>query len=67
MLGVTALAKGCGDGDTPTVPPPREPAPPRTVTVSPAMAELTVLGATAQLAKEVRDQNAGAMAGVTVS
>ena len=31
------------------------------------MAELTVLGATVQLAAEVRDQNAGVMAGVTVT
>ena len=31
------------------------------------MAESTVLGATAQLAAEVHDQNAGGMAGVTVS
>ena len=67
VLGVTVLAKGCGDGHAPIAPPPLEPAHPTTVTLSPAMAELTVLGATAQLAKEVRDQNAGVMAGVTVT
>ena len=67
VLGVTAVAKGCGDSDTPTAPPPPEPARPTTVTVSPAMAELTILGATVQLAAEVRDQNAGVMAGVTVT
>ena len=67
MLGVTALAKGCGEGHTSIAPPPLEPARPTAVTVSPAMAELTVLGETAQLAKEVRDQNAGVMAGITVT
>ncbi|MDE2754017.1 MAG: Ig-like domain-containing protein [Gemmatimonadota bacterium] len=35
--------------------------------MSAAMAELTVLGATFQLAAEVRDQNAGVMAEVTVT
>ena len=67
VLGVTALAKGCGGSDAPTAPPPPEPARPTTVTVSPSMAELTVLGATIQLAAEVRDQNARVMAGVTVT
>ena len=61
------MAKGRGDGNTPIAPPPGEPARPTTVTVSPALAELTVLGATFQLAAEVRDQNAGGMAGVTLT
>ncbi len=67
VLAVVALAKGCGDGDSPTTPPP-QPDPPRptTVTVSPATAELTALGETVQLTLEVRDQNTGVMADVTV-
>ena len=56
----------CG-GDSPTVPPTPEPARPTTVTVSPATAELTALGATVQLSAEVRDQNARVMAGATVT
>ena len=40
---------------------------PATVTVSPATAPLTALGTTVQLMAEVRDQNAGVMAGATVT
>ena len=67
VLAVVALAKGCGDGDSPTAPPTPEPARPTTVTVSPATDELTALGATVQLTAEVRDQNARVMAGATVT
>ena len=56
VLAVVALAKGCGDGESPTTPPTPEPARPTTVTVSPATAELTALGETVQLTAEVRDQ-----------
>ena len=67
VLAVVALAKGCGDGDSPTAPPTPEPARPTTVTVSPATDELTALGETVQLTAEVRDQNARVMAGATVT
>ena len=67
VLAVVALAKGCGDGESPTAPPTLEPARPTTVTVSPATAELTALGETVQLTAEVRDQNARVMAGATVT
>ncbi len=55
----------CGDGGT--EPPPPDLPRPTTVTVSPATAQLTALGATVQLSAEVRDQNGGVMAGATVS
>ena len=67
VLAVVALAKGCGDGDSPTAPPTPEPARPTTVTVSPATHGLTALGATVQLSAEVRDQNARVIAGATVT
>ena len=67
VLAVVALAKGCGDGDSPSAPPTPEPARPTTVTVSPATHGLTALGATVQLSAEVRDQNARVMAGATVT
>ena len=67
LLAVVALAKGCGDGESPSAPPMPEPARPTTVTVSPATRELTVLGATVQLSAEVRDQNDRVMAGATVT
>ena len=67
VLAVVALATGCGDGDSPSAPPTPEPARPTTVTVSPATHELTALGTTVQLSAEVRDQNAGVMAGATVT
>ena len=66
LLAVVALAKGCGDGESPSAPPMPEPARPTTVTVSPATHELTALGTTVQLSAEVRDQNARVMAGATV-
>ncbi|MCY3698541.1 MAG: Ig-like domain-containing protein [Gemmatimonadetes bacterium] len=64
---------GCGDSTTDPVPPPPPPPPPpdppraTTVTVSPATAELTALGATVQLAADIRDQNGQTMAGATVT
>ena len=66
VLAGLALPWACGD--SPTEPPP-QPDPPRptTLTVSPATAELTALGATVQLTAEVRDQNARLMAGATVT
>ena len=67
VLAVVALAKGCGDGDSPTAPPTPEPARPTTVTVSPATHELTAFGTTVQLTVEVRDQNARVMVGATVT
>ena len=67
VLVVVALVKGCGDADSPIAPPPPDPIRPTTVTVSPATAELTALGATIQLTVEVRDQNARVMAGATVT
>ena len=54
----------CGDGATE---PPPDPPRPTTVTVSPATAELTALGATVQLTAEVRDQRGQAMPGATVA
>ncbi len=65
-LAGVALVWACG-GDSPTAPPTPEPARPTTVTVSPVTPELTVLGAIVQLTAEVRDENAGVMAGVTVT
>ena len=55
----------CGDGGTEPARP--DPARPTTVTVSPATAQLTALGATLQLSAEVRDQNGSVMAGATVN
>ena len=56
---------GCGDGGT--EPQPLEPLKPTRVTVVPATAELTALGATVQLTGQVHDQNGQAMAGVVVT
>ena len=67
VLAVAALAKGCGDGDSPSAPATPEPARPTTVTVSPTTHELTALGTTVQLTAEVRDQNSRVMAGATVT
>ena len=64
MASATLWAYACGDGTT--EPPPYFPEP-ATVTVSPATAELTALGATVQLSAEVRDQNGQVMAGATVT
>ena len=69
LAGLGWLA-GCGDSTTdPVPPPPPPPDPPRatTVAVSPAVAELNALGATVQLAAEVRDQNGQVMAGAAVT
>ncbi len=60
-------AAGCGDGVTEPPAPPSDPPRPTTVTVSPSTAELTAVGATVQLAVEVRDQNGNAMAGAPVT
>ena len=57
-------ALSCGDGATE---PPPDPPRPTTVTVSPATAELTALGATVQLRAEVLDQYGQVMAGAAVS
>ena len=54
----------CGDGTTD--PPPPDPPRATTVTVTPATAELTALGATVRLSANVRDQNGQAMAGAAV-
>ncbi len=59
-----AWAYACGDD---TTEPPPDPPRPTTVTVSPATAELTALGATVQLTAEVRDQSGQVMGGVTVT
>ena len=67
VAAVVAWAKGCGDGDTPTTPPPPETTRPTTISVSPAAAELTALGATVQLTAEVRDQDSRVMTGATVT
>ena len=67
MLAAVALVKGCGDGPTELPPPQPEPARPTTVTVTPATAELTALGAALQLTAEVRDQEGRVMAGAAVT
>ncbi|MDE0605170.1 MAG: Ig-like domain-containing protein, partial [bacterium] len=64
-LSAALWAYACGDGAT--EPPPPDPPRPTTVTVSPAAAELTALGATVQLSAEVRDQNGQVMAAATVA
>ena len=64
LLIAMPLANGCGDAGDPAVP---EPARPTTVTVSPATAELTALGANVQLSAQVLDQNGQAMAGANVA
>ena len=67
VLTAVAVAKGCGDGGSPAAPPTPEPARPTTVAVSPLTAGLAALGATVRLTAEVRDQDAGVMAGATVT
>jgi hypothetical protein len=59
-LSATVWAYACGDGATEPAPTP-DPPRPTTVTVTPASAELTAIGATVQLAAQVRDQNGQAM------
>ena len=65
--GVAAASACGGDSGGPTAPPTVDPPRATTVTVSPATAELTAVGATVQLSAEVRDQNGQAMAGATVT
>ena len=60
------LANACGDGGTEPQPQPPDPPRPTSVAVTPATAQLTAIGQTAQLAAEVRDQNGNAMAGVAL-
>lgn len=64
-LAGASWTSACGDGATE---PPR-PDPPRatTVTVTPATAQLSALGATVQLSAQVLDQNGQAMAGAAVA
>ncbi len=66
VLAAVVLSSGCGDGESPIGPPP-DPPRPTTVTVSPATAELSALGATARLTAEVRDQNGQAMAAAAIA
>ena len=66
LLAAVALTRGCGDGDSPIAPPP-DPPRPATVSVSPATAEFSALGASVQLTAEVRDQSGNVMAGVAVA
>ena len=66
LVAGVAMVWACG-GDSPAAPPTPETARPTTVTVSPAMTELTAWGATVRLTAEVRDQNARVMAGTTVA
>ena len=57
-------------GDSATAPPQTAPPPaprPATVSVSPSTAELTAVGATVQLAADVRDQNGQPLAGTAVT
>ena len=67
MVSVTLWAYACGDGTTEPPAPPPDPPRPTTITVSPATAELTALGATVQLSAEVKDQNGQVMSGATVT
>ena len=65
-LSAVLWAYACGDGTTePPIPLP-DPPRPTTVTVMPATARLSALGATVQLSAEVRDQNGQVLAGTTV-
>ena len=67
FLALTATAlwlTGCGGDDDPVAPPPPVPT---EVVVSPPEARLRALGATAQLAATVQDQNGQAMSGVAVT
>ena len=63
VVSATLWVYACGDGTT--EPPPYFPEP--ATVVSPATAELTALGATAQLSAEVRDQNNAVMTRATVT
>ena len=66
VLACTAWALGCG-GDDGTAPQPPDPPRPTTVVLSPATSELAALGATVQLAAEVRDQNGNVMGGAALT
>ena len=66
ILAGVAWFVGCGDSTTDPAQPPEFPVP-ATITVSPATAELTAVGATVQLSAEVRDQNGRVMAGAAVT
>ncbi|MDE2979919.1 MAG: Ig-like domain-containing protein [Gemmatimonadota bacterium] len=66
-LAATVWACGCEERATePATPTPAAPRP-TTVTVTPSTAQLVALGATVQLAAEVRDQNGQPMEGSTVT
>ncbi|MDE2751723.1 MAG: Ig-like domain-containing protein, partial [Gemmatimonadota bacterium] len=67
VISATIWVYACGDGATEPAPLPPDPPRPTTVTVSPATAQLTALGATVQLSAEVRDQNGQVIAGATVT
>ena len=66
-LSTTLWAYACGDGATEPISPPPDPPRPTTVTVTPAMASLTAIGATVQMSAHVLDQNGLAMAGAAVT
>ncbi len=66
ILAGVAWSVGCGDSTTDPAQPPEIPVP-ATITVSPATAELTAVGATVQLSAEVRDRNGRVMAGAAVT
>ena len=65
-LSAALWAYACGDGATEPAPTP-DPPRPTTLTVTPATAELSAIGATVQLTAEVRDQNGSVMGGVAVA
>lgn len=61
-----ALTQGCGDGDSLIAPTPDPPSP-TMVSASPAIPEFSALGATVQLAAEVRNQSGSDLAGAAVA
>ena len=65
ILVLALLTAGCGDGGT--EPAPAEPRRATTLTVTPATAELTALGASVQLSAQVLDQIGQAMAAAVVN
>ncbi len=65
VLAATASVSACGDGAT--EPPRPDPPRPTIISVSPATAALTALGATVQFSAEVRDQNGQFMPDVAVA
>ena len=64
LAAIALSALSCGEGSTEPEPAPLRPA---TVTVTPATAELTALGATVAFAAEVRDQHGALMPNASVS